>query len=68
MKRELIIIKNKTSYIRFKNDNYRSCSFDKASVFPIEQLDSVKEHIANLKKLGFEDVCIKKLVITEGDI
>ena len=67
MKTELLIIKSRENYIRFKDDAYHLCSFDKASVFPMNKLDTVNEHIVKLKASGFEDACIKKLIIEERD-
>ncbi|MBN2039080.1 MAG: hypothetical protein JW864_03500 [Spirochaetes bacterium] len=67
MKTELLIIKNNSEYIRFIDGSYKICGLDKASVFPVEQLFKVKEYITKLKMIGFEDACIKKLIITEED-
>ena len=67
MKTELLIIKNNSDYIRVADGSYSISAFDKASVFPLDRLLSVKEHITKLKALGFKDACIKKLIITEED-
>ena len=65
---ELLILKSNQKYIRFKDDVYLLVSLDKASVFPMNQIDLVKLHESNLAEQGFQDVCIKKLVLTEEDL
>lgn len=65
---ELLIIKNNTDYFRFKKGQSFIVKMDKASVFPADQIDLVKEHVKRLRSEAFENVCIKKLVLTEEDL
>lgn len=65
METELLIIKNNEEYIRIKDDAYKCCNLDKASVFPMENLDQVKTHVEQLKKSGFPSASIYKLILTE---
>ncbi len=64
---ELLIVKSNTDYIRFKEEGSLLVKMDKASVFPMDQIDTVKQHKARLIQEGFKDVYIKKLVLTEED-
>lgn len=50
-----------------KNE-YIEVGLDKASVFPLDQIEQVKKHLAAVKGSGFSQACIKKLVLTEQDI
>ena len=50
METQLLIIKIQADYIRVKDDNYLVCGLDKASVFPMEELDTVKAHVAAMEK------------------
>lgn len=65
---KLLIIKSGQNYIRFKDHNPILASIDKASVFPMEQINVVKRHAFHIREQGFEDVCIKKLVLIEEDL
>ena len=65
---ELLIIKNKQDYIRVRADRCEIVGLDKASVFPMDQLDRVKETAARLKQEGYDRICLKKLVLTEKDL
>jgi hypothetical protein len=65
---ELLIIKSGQAYIRFKDDACLSVALDKASVFPMDQMGVVLKHESSLKRQGFSNVCIKKLVLTEEDL
>lgn len=62
---ELLIIKNKTEYIRVKEDAYLLVGLDKASVFPLEKIDVVRRHIKTLQTRGFEHVSIYRLKLIE---
>ena len=55
---ELLIMKNKTEYVRVKGDAYLFVGLDKASVFPLEKLTTVRGHIKKLQDQGFEHVAI----------
>ena len=65
---ELLIIKTGKDYIRVKDDNFYIVKLDKASVFPFEKLDLVKNHASRLKEQKFNSICIKKLILTEEDL
>lgn len=65
METELLIIKINEDYIRFKNSEYFRCTLDKASVFPMDKLDTVKEHVNELGIKGFSPVSVLKLILTE---
>ncbi len=62
---DLIIIKKGDMYIRFKGNDYLTCKLDKASVFPLDQIDMVKTHLIKLKQKGFEQVSVRKLTLVE---
>ena len=62
---ELLIMKNKTEYVRVKEDAYLFVGLDKASVFPLEKIDVVRGHIKNLQARGFGHVSIYKLKLSE---
>jgi len=62
---ELLIIKNKTEYIRVKEDTYLFVGLDKASVFPLEKIQTVREHIKNLQTQGFKHASIYRLKLIE---
>lgn len=62
---ELLIIKKAHTYVRVKDGDYFFVGLDKASVFPMEMLETVGEHIGNLRRRGFEDVAIYRLTMTE---
>lgn len=65
---DLLILKSGLDYIRFKDKAYLRVSLDRASVFPLDQLEVVQQHESCLKQKGFESVCIKKLVLREEDL
>ena len=65
---KLLIIKSGKDYIRFKDDTYLLVRLDKASVFPFEQMDLVRQHESRLKEQGFKKVCIKRLILSEEDL
>lgn len=62
---DLLIIKSGEHYIRHKNDAYHPCKLDKASVFPMEQLDKVKHHLKELQNSGFKKLSVRKLILRE---
>ncbi len=65
---ELLIIKSEKQYIRVREDWFERVNLDKASVFPMDQMDRIRDHEAKLKILGFKSVHIKKLILSETDI
>lgn len=64
---DLLILKHDDQYIRFKDGEYLLVNIDKASVFPLGQLERVKNHEKELVRQGFINVQIKRLVLTEKD-
>ena len=62
---ELLIMKNKNEYVRVKEDTYLLVGLDKASVFPLEKIQTVREHIKNLQTQGYKHVSIYRLKLTE---
>ena len=64
---ELLLIKCGVDYIRIKEGQYLRCGLDKASVYPLEKLPEVLEHVAALQQEGTAGVCIRKLLLTETD-
>lgn len=67
MHKELLIIRCGEKYIRYRERKYMPCLFDKASVFPVENSEAVRYHLDRVRKAGFDNACIKKLVIREED-
>lgn len=61
---ELIIVKTGEDYCRFTEDGFERCSMNKASVFPLAQLDEAKGWCAKLETVGVASV-LTKLTITE---
>jgi len=62
---ELLIMKNKTEYVRVKEDTYLFVGLDKASVFPLEKIEAVRGHIKNLQVQGYRHVSIYRLKLIE---
>lgn len=65
---ELLIIKTRDRYLRFKQGDILEVGLDKASVFPMERLDHVKTLEQKAAAKGLNPTCIKKLVLTEEDL
>ena len=65
MHMELLIIKSGEDYVRVKTEDYILCQLDKASVFPIDNLDEVKKHVKKLKETDFPLITIYKLTLIE---
>lgn len=65
---ELLIVKTGKEYIRVKPDGFHVVGLDKASVFPVDQLQKVREYEGRLNDQGFAEVCVKKLVISEENL
>ncbi len=65
---ELLIIKSGHHYIRVLDNCYQRVGIDKASVFPVEHIELVRQHEATAAKQGCHDVCIRKLVMTEEEL
>ncbi|MDJ0831468.1 MAG: hypothetical protein QNI92_16565 [Desulfobacterales bacterium] len=62
---ELLILKSGNDYIRVTEAQFMPCGLDKASVFPMNQVQSVKSHLSRLKQYGFSDAAIFKLKLEE---
>ena len=62
---ELLIMKNGKEYVRVRDDVYLFVGLDKASVFPLEELEAVQGHIRKLQARGFDEAEIRKLTLTE---
>ncbi|THB74136.1 MAG: hypothetical protein D3926_22535 [Desulfobacteraceae bacterium] len=65
MKTELLIIRAGADYIRVKDDGFNRCGLEKASVYPVDQVEKVRGLACELETQGFEAVVIKKLILTE---
>lgn len=65
---ELLIIKTGTRYLRIKPSEFLEVNLDKASVFPMNRLPHVKKLEQEARTQGFEDLRIKKLVLSEEDL
>ena len=62
---ELLIIKNRDHYFRFKEDTYETCPMNKASVFPLEKVAEVRVFKKKMEDDGVADAEINRLIITE---
>jgi hypothetical protein len=62
---ELLIIKSRDHYFRFKKNTYETCPMNKASVFPLEKVAEVKVCKKKLEDDGVPDAEIYRLIITE---
>ncbi|MBF0231645.1 MAG: hypothetical protein HQK62_13890 [Desulfamplus sp.] len=65
METELIIIKNNSDYIRVKDGKYFLCNLDKASVFPMDKIEEVKDHIKNIRQDKNFSPSIYRLILKE---
>lgn len=65
---ELIIIKSGDKYIRVKDSQYLLVQLDKASVFPMDKLELVRQHEAALLAAGFGEIVLKKLILSEEEL
>ena len=68
MQTELLIIKDGKEYIRARNDTFIKCKLDKASVFPMSKLETVKTIVQTIHDKGITSACIKKLKLIEEDL
>ncbi len=62
---ELLIIKGKGCYYRFKDGDYYPCELNKASVFPLDRVEEVRALCNSLHKDGIADISLRKLTIVE---
>ena len=63
---ELLILKSGQDYIRHKDGKFIRCGLDRASVYPPAQADRARAHLAAARALGFDDVSIRLLKLTEA--
>jgi hypothetical protein len=61
-----LILKSGEDYIRVNTENYILCKLDKASVFPIGNLEEVKKHVIKLKEKDFPLIEIYKFILISG--
>ena len=65
---KLLVIKEGGSYIRVENNDgdigFKSCFFDKASVFPESEIETVLEYNKRLTLLG-RNTEVRRLIIEE---
>lgn len=61
---ELIIVKAGGDYIRFKEGGFERCLMNKGSVFPLSQIEKVKEKCSELDE-EVTDIQLMKLTIHE---
>ena len=64
---ELLVLKSKDKYIRIKGNSFEFTKMDKASVFPIKDVDKVKSIYTDLL-VDISDLEIRKIVITETEL
>ena len=62
---ELLIIKSTSEYVRVTDDAYLFVGLDRASVFPLEKLETARGHLKKLQDQGFEHASIYKLKLSE---
>ncbi len=65
---KLLVLKSGPHYIRIHEDDYQTCSMEKATVFPLERIEEAKIHAQRLREKGFRDVAVYRLVIQEERI
>ena len=65
METQLLIIKTGESYIRVKEGTYNICGLDKASVFPMDKLETVRGHVADMEKKHGWHGTIHRLILRE---
>ncbi|MBB5349254.1 hypothetical protein JWG42_12625 [Desulfoprunum benzoelyticum] len=63
--KELLIVKAGSRYLRFLPQGHQLCSFDKASVFPLDQVVQVLERMHRAIGDGAADIELRKLTIIE---
>jgi hypothetical protein len=62
---DLLIIKCGRDYIRVKEDTFITVGLDKASVFPMDQLDQVRDRLKQVQASGLVQAAIYRLTLTE---
>lgn len=62
---QLFILKSGAEYFRFTDIGYTRCSLQKASVYPMDCLDKVKQLLRQLQNDGISDATLFILTLTE---
>ncbi|GAB6905117.1 conserved hypothetical protein [Desulfosarcina cetonica] len=65
---ELLVIKSGARYLRIKAGEFTLVGLDKASVFPMAQLETVKVHLADATHQGIHAAVIYRLILTEAPL
>ena len=63
--KELLIVKSGDQYLRFLPEGHQFCKFDKASVFPLDQVTEVQKRILRAQNDGVAEIELRKLTIIE---
>ena len=63
---ELLVVKSGDDYFRFRENDFERCSMNKASVYPLHELDKVRSLCQMLRESEVHAE-IKKLTIVEED-
>ena len=62
---QLFILKSGAEYFRFTDTGYTRCSLQKASVYPLDCLEKVKQLRQQLQNDGISDAALFILTLTE---
>jgi hypothetical protein len=65
---DLLIIKCGCDYIRIREEKLIAVGLDKASVFPMNRLDQVKDDLKRIQESGFPEAAIYRLTLTEAPL
>lgn len=66
MKNRLLLIKAGTNYFRFCGEGrFETCELNKASVYPLGEINVIRKQITELEKAGINNAEIRLLTITE---
>jgi hypothetical protein len=63
---ELLVVKAEGDYFRFVEDGFEKCGMNKASVYPLNELERVRTYCQKVVDSGLP-AHIKKLTILEED-
>ncbi|WP_163337003.1 hypothetical protein [Desulfopila sp. IMCC35008] len=64
-KTELLAIRDDNDFFRLQDSHTERCTMAKASVFPIERADYVRQQLLRLQGESLPNARIVKLIITE---
>jgi len=67
MKKKLLILKSGSQYYRFSGGKFEGCDLNKASVYPVDQIEAVLGKRNILFQSGISSAEIKLLTIIEED-